>query len=605
MRRRRSSGLTVIAAAALVAATAISTAGANARDAANVRSVATVNGRIVAFDQDGDRLAWIERPRKAGEGHALVVRSESRRRVTRIGAYAPQHFQFGGERAVWSDVSPYGNTRYQYVSSVTAGERRVRTVARLVLNPDGDGESVSDITADGPIAVYGVRERHPIPGADWCFLDDLNCHSWESGGRVIQLRSRSTTIAGAPPPAKLAVGGRRILVVPAVPESCACNAAPAWSSDGGSIAYSTRREGDWDVVISPAGGSATNVTGKWTNEHDPDWSPDGSRIVYASGRKLVVVNRDGTGARQIATGIKPTWSPDGRRIAFVKVGVKGLWLVNPDGSDERPLTETWDVDPAWSPDGSKLAVARFLGIRGWNVTVIDADGTGARILARGHKPTWSADGQRIAYARHNREELRVIGADGTGDRALTINAVRGSPRDFSPEWSPDGTRIAFVRVAGGRSELYTISPQGGPVTRLTTTSLVSRRSPVEIRKAAGALVSRFLPTKNPEQVALSAEVAATLARTKQAARLELFEPRSGRKLGGASLPRNSRSLSVSGRMIVFRIGRRIWALDTATRKRWLLATAAADPVGLSIEGQRVAWAENFKASARVRTLLLP
>jgi Tol biopolymer transport system component len=594
--RFRDLALLMLAAAALAAPGASSPAAA-----VKVRTLATVNGKVVAFAQDGSRLAWLERPRKRGEGLSLVVRSGGSRRARRIGAYAPQHFQFGGGRAVWSDVSPYGNTRYEYVSSVTVGQRRVRTVARLVLDPFGAGEAVGDVAADGPIAVYGVLEWGLIPGGDPC-IDDVDCPFWESGGRLLRLGRRSTAIADAPPPANLAVGGGRILIVPFA-ESCACDAAPAWSSDGSSIAYSTHRNGDWDVVIGPVGGAVTKVTRSWANEHDPDWSPDGSRLVYESGRTLVVVNRDGTGARPIATGLQPAWSPDGQLIAFVKPGVNGLWLVNADGSGEHRLTQDWDVDPAWSPDGSKLAAARSAP-GGWNLTVMDADGSDARTVAAGYAPTWSPDGRRIAYVRYNREELRVVGADGNGDRALTTNAVVGGPRDFSPDWSPDGTKIAFVRLTRSRSELYTISPEGGPVTQLRTTSPLSR-PPLEIRTASGALVSRFLPTKDPEQVELSAEVGATLARTTQAARLELFDPRTGRKLGTASLPRNSRSLSISGRTVVVCSGRRIWALETRTRKPRLLTTAAADPLGLSIEGRRVGWAENLKTTARIRALLLP
>jgi hypothetical protein len=85
----------------------------------------------------------------------------------------------------------------------------------------------------------------------------------------------------------------------------------------------------------------------------------------------------------------------------------------------------------------------------------------------------------------------------------------------------------------------------------------------------------------------------------------LFDPKSGRKLAAASLPRNSTSLSVSGTTVVFASAKQIWVLDGPTGKRRLIATAAAHPVGLSIEGRRIAWAENLKTTARVRALLAP
>jgi len=43
-------------------------------------------------------------------------------------------------------------------------------------------------------------------------------------------------------------------------------------------------------------------------------------------------------------------------------------------------------------------------------------------------------------------------------------------------------------------------------------------------------------------------------------------------------------------------------VDIATSKARTLAQAAAEPVGLSLEGKRLAWAENLKGSARIRTL---
>lgn len=91
--RFRDLALLMLAAAALAAPGASSPAAA-----VNVRTLATVNGSVVAFAQDGSRLAWLERPRKRGEGHSLVVHDVGGRRAMRIGAYAPQHFRFGGGR---------------------------------------------------------------------------------------------------------------------------------------------------------------------------------------------------------------------------------------------------------------------------------------------------------------------------------------------------------------------------------------------------------------------------------------------------------------------------------------------------------------------------
>ena len=53
---------------------------------------------------------------------------------------------------------------------------------------------------------------------------------------------------------------------------------------------------------------------------------------------------------------------------------------------------------------------------------------------------------------------------------------------------------------------------------------------------------------------------------------------------------------------MFRVGRSIRAVATSTHRLRILARAAATPVGLSIEGNRAAWAENLRRGARIRAL---
>jgi len=61
-------------------------------------------------------------------------------------------------------------------------------------------------------------------------------------------------------------------------------------------------------------------------------------------------------------------------------------------------------------------------------------------------------------------------------------------------------------------------------------------------------------------------------------------------------------LDAAGTLVVGRSGREIWVYDIASGRSRRIATAAAAPIGLSIEGHTVAWAENVRGHGRIRTV---
>jgi len=124
----------------------------------------------------------------------------------------------------------------------------------------------------------------------------------------------------------------------------------AISPDGSKLAYSRRMPGEpqdlwlYDVTT----GKRTQLTSgqRWTL--CACWSPDGTRLAYASntfGDFEIFVVEIGTGKMIRLTNDAgfdsfPAWSPDGQCIAFVsnRSGALRIWLMNADGSGQRCLT---------------------------------------------------------------------------------------------------------------------------------------------------------------------------------------------------------------------------------------------------------------------------
>ncbi|HEY3051084.1 MAG TPA: DPP IV N-terminal domain-containing protein [Gaiellaceae bacterium] len=234
------------------------------------------------------------------------------------------------------------------------------------------------------------------------------------------------------------------------------NDGPAWSPDGTKLAFSSNRDGNWEIYMMNADGSgSTRLThNRSADDAAPAWSPDGTKIAFQTDRdgnyEIYVMNADGSAQTNLTKETQtddasPSWAPDGTRIVFGSEG--DLYVVTADGSQQTQLTSgsIYDFLPAWSPDGTKIA----LGARsrkGAFIDVINADGTGRTRLTHGggeYEPRWSKDGMKIAYAAYatGLGRIVVMNADGSAATRLT-----GAPKrdDYDPSWSPDGTKIAFT-----------------------------------------------------------------------------------------------------------------------------------------------------------------
>jgi Tol biopolymer transport system component len=174
---------------------------------------------------------------------------------------------------------------------------------------------------------------------------------------------------------------------------------------------------------------------------DPSFSPDGTRIVFSSGR-------------------------DGNFHPELGYERRALFTASSGGGEERRLTRgPYDAEPDWSPDGSAVFVRfRYGGRRDYEslrelrtveLWTVDIETREEQLLLRApprrgdayrlYSPVWSPDGRRIAFSRATPAAHTLWLMDRDGSNVQQISEDIGSSYFDSPalDWSPDGHALAF------------------------------------------------------------------------------------------------------------------------------------------------------------------
>jgi Tol biopolymer transport system component len=203
------------------------------------------------------------------------------------------------------------------------------------------------------------------------------------------------------------------------------------------------------------------------------------------------MRQDGTEARQVtfdrdpnvSVGV-PVWSPDGKSIAYVTTRNQkgwrfGLWLVSPDGSNNRLVTDNggW---ACWSPDSKWL----YYGVptdNGYHMEKISPDG-GRSIIVRTDNAVAGAispDNSTLYYLSPQENltgvadyEVRIASPDNGPARLLSRIPGARVPVTYGwtlqPVISPDGKSLALLlRDDAGNINVWSLPTQGGTLRQIT------------------------------------------------------------------------------------------------------------------------------------------
>ena len=206
--------------------------------------------------------------------------------------------------------------------------------------------------------------------------------------------------------------------------------------------------------------------------------PDGQTVLFSHyvpgpGYQIATINVNGTGVTTLGDGLYPNYTPDGSRIVY-EVGDGALGIMNADGSNPTIITGVGEFCfPA--TNGSIIAAGMYNGGT-QGLATMNMDGSNPQVIVGTSYsvfPAFAASGSTIIFSMSSPTEQNIysVSTNGTGLVSLTNSTTNWDPVVVGSTIYFDSIPNTTVNPTTDSNQIYSITMSGSNLTAVTDDTL--------------------------------------------------------------------------------------------------------------------------------------